>query len=193
MAEVGPAGALMEMLALMRASHDRTVARRQLRGASELVAVALIRHLRTGDQARVGDALYQVAAVTWPVRDPNDPTRPRPARPASALLRNDLVLHDVRRKAAEGAPAVGHRFAHVPQAGEPVWDLHLASDADVRVFAAELPQVLTGFHALLQEEAHAFRGAVERLLEGLLAWEGLAAPPPRQPPRQRQRSGIPPE
>lgn len=110
---------LLAVTTFVREAEDRRQDRRRFREVATAVAEFLIDHLRTGDEATVGAAVYRAAQVTWPVEDDSGNVRPHP-RGAKALLRNNKVLAAVQtgltKQQAKDASTIRYPVGLMPPA-----------------------------------------------------------------------------
>src|SRR6266511_4168527 len=151
-----PARVTLAVLDLVRQAELRRQDRERFRDAVELATWTLLEHLRVGDQAQVGEALYRVEQITWPEADPEGQERPHP-HGAMALLRENRVLGTLR-------------FALLPAVDAKVaYDLILATDDDRTDFAQELPEVVQALAVDVAAHAAEFRDRTEEVVRVLLA------------------------
>jgi hypothetical protein len=172
-----PARVTLAVLDLVRQAELRRQDRERFRDAVELAAWTLLEHLRVGDQAQVGEALYRVEQITWPETDAaQGGERPHP-HGAMALLRQDRVLGTLRygftrRKQAEARAALRQirRFALLPAADNKVaYNLIPATDDDRMDFAQELPEVIQALAVDVAAHAAEFTDRAEEVVRVLLA------------------------
>ncbi len=170
-----PARVTLAVLDLVRQAELRRQDRERFRDAVELAAWTLLEHLRVGDQAQVGEALYRVEQITWQEADASGAERPHP-HGAMALLREDHVLGTLlsgrtRRKQAEARATLRQvrRFALLPAVDDKVaYDLIPATDDDRMDFAQELPEVIQTLAVDVAAHAAEFRERTEEVVRVLL-------------------------
>jgi hypothetical protein len=171
-----PARVTLAVLDLVRQAELRRQDRERFRDAVELATWTLLEHLRVGDQAQVGQALYRVEQITWPETDPERRERPHP-HGAMALLREDRVLGTLRygftrRKQSEARAALRQvrRFAPLPASDDTVaYDLIPATDDDRMDFGQELPEVIRALAVDVAAHAAEFTDRTEEVVRVLLA------------------------
>ena len=145
---------LSEALSALRKWSDTGPDSTLPRGAAEIVAVALAERAGVGPRRAVGGASYRVEEVTWPVSPFEDGSSSYPhPQPVAALTRGDAVLADIRsdywdgraRHSVVGAKLGRWRRFRIGSPGESGYDLHLATDEELRAFAREAEEVLAAF------------------------------------------------
>ncbi|TMK83648.1 MAG: hypothetical protein E6G44_11440 [Actinobacteria bacterium] len=118
------------------------------------MAVAVAERAGDGVRRSVSGAAYRVEEVTWPVSPFEDGSSSYPhPQPVSALIRGDAVLADIRsdywdgraRHSVVGAKLGRWRRFRIGSPGESGYDLHLATDEELRAFAREAEEVLAAF------------------------------------------------
>lgn len=146
---------------LGKAAEDRRHARHDLQEATDVVADAIAKQLRTGDSITIGDgtmgfptAVYDVRSVSWRVGGDSHSV-------VAALCRNGAVL---------GTPPSGagaFRSAYDPSTFAA---LRLASGDERAAFALEAPRVVDGFTQALGKQAEKFASGaalvVQRAVRG---------------------------
>ncbi len=170
-----PARVTLAVLDLVRQAELRRQDRERFRDAVELATWTLLEHLRVGDQAQVGEALYRVEQITWPEADAEGQERPHP-HGAMALLRENRVLGTLRygftrRKQAEARAALRQirRFGLLPASDDEVaYELIPATDDDRMDFAQELPDVIQALAVDVAAHAAEFRDRTEEVVRVLL-------------------------
>lgn len=125
-----------------------------LREATEVAVEAIVQRFGDHRRTEVEGSVYSIEEVTWPVSQKADGTSsfPHPL-PVSTLIRNEVVLLDVRKRYWDGTidyDVVGDligrwRRFRIGSPGERGYDLRLPTDQDRRAFAGEAPAVIQAF------------------------------------------------
>lgn len=139
---------------LARARTGERVSPGELREASEAIALIAGRGVRGGARRSIGEVNYGVEEVTWPVSRFDDGSQAfHSPRPKPALLRGDALIADVREDYWDGwatyrpvGEKVGRwRRFRMGSPGDRGYDLHLATDEELTMFASEAAAVLDSF------------------------------------------------
>jgi hypothetical protein len=112
---------------------------------------AIVERFGERRRTKVGAGVYSIEEVTWPVSRNADGSSAFPdPTPVPTLIRNDVVLKDVRARYWDGMydyEIVGERIGRwrrfrMGSPGDRGYDLRLANDEDRRAFAAEAQAVM---------------------------------------------------
>jgi hypothetical protein len=126
----------------------------ELRDATDSAVEAIVQRFGERRRTEVGDAVYSIEEVTWPVSNNADGSSAFPDPiPVPTLIRNDVVLKDVRSRYWDGMydyEIVGDRIGRwrrfrMGSPGDRGYDLRQPSDEDRRAFAAEVQILLEAF------------------------------------------------
>lgn len=153
------------------------VAWRALVQATEAVARAIAALGGPASQVRIGDCMYSLDLVTWPVAERGRRAEAVPCpEPKMALLQDDAVLSDVRVPYVEEGRCyrpIGHSLgvwsAVSKYSGRHAYFLHVASPEERERFAGEAARVVEAFTELLGKRAEGYCAAAERALSALSA------------------------
>jgi hypothetical protein len=126
----------------------------ELKEATDAVVEAIVQRFGERRRTEVGAVVYSIEEVTWPVSQNADGSSAFPdPTPVPTLIRNDVVLADVRERYWDGKyhyQIVGDRIGRwrrfrMGSPGDRGYDLRLANDEDRRAFAAETQAVMEAF------------------------------------------------
>lgn len=126
----------------------------ELRVATDAAVGAMVERFGERRRTEVGAGVYSIEEVTWPVGRNADGSSAFPdPTPVPTLIRNDVVLADVRERYWDGMyhyEIVGDRIGRwrrfrVGSPGDRGYDLRLANDEDRRAFAAEAQVLMEAF------------------------------------------------
>lgn len=125
-----------------------------LKDAVDGAVEAIVQRFGERRRTEVGAGVYSIEEVTWPVgRDADGSSAFPDPTPVPTLIRNDVVLADVRERYWDGMyhyEIVGDRIGRwrrfrVGSPGDRGYDLRLANDEDRRAFAAEAQVLMEAF------------------------------------------------
>lgn len=128
----------------------------ELRDATHAAVEAIVRRFGERRRTEVGAGMYSIEEVTWPVSQNADGTSAFPDPiPVPTLIRNDVVLTDVRTRYWDGMydyDIVGDRIGRwrrfrMGSPGDRGYDLRLPTDDDRRAFAGEAQAVMEAFES----------------------------------------------
>lgn len=122
-----------------------------LRDAVDGAVEAIVQQFGERRRTEVGSGMYSIEEVTWPVSRNSDGSSAFPdPTPVPTLIRNDVVLKDVRTRYWDGMydyGIVGDRIGRwrrfrMGSPGDRGYDLRHATHDDRRAFAAEARAVM---------------------------------------------------
>jgi hypothetical protein len=126
----------------------------ELRDATDGAVEAIVQRFGERRRTEVGAGVYSIEEVTWPVSRNDDGSSAFPdPTPVPTLIRNDVVLKDVRTSYWDGMydyGIVGDRIGRwrrfrMGSPGDRGYDLRQPNDDDRRAFAAEAQALIEAF------------------------------------------------
>jgi hypothetical protein len=126
----------------------------ELRDTAEAAVEAIVARFGERRRTEVGAGVYSIEEVTWPVSQKADGTSAfHDPLPVPTLIRNDVVLKDVRSSYWDGKydyGIVGDRLGRwrrfrMGSPGDRGYDLRLPTDEDRRAFAGEARALMEAF------------------------------------------------
>lgn len=126
----------------------------ELKDTADAAVEAIVRRFGERRRTEVGAGVYSIEEVTWPVSQQADGSSAFPDPiPVATLIRNDVVLKDIRTSYWDGkhdygivSDRVGRwRLFRMGSPGDRGYDLRLATDEDRRAFAGEVQALMEAF------------------------------------------------